>query len=144
MFGFVGEFEWDVFDTYALRALVCLFIFIVVIVLLNVLIAIVGESYEKAREDKTRVGIYYRLKIELITDMNPVANPFGLQKEEKPREIAKRLTKALEKHKEEVDEDDTDATRLAAIRNSEERTNKKLAEMEKKIDELKTLLQENL
>ena len=43
-----------------------------------------------------------------------------------------------------MDEDDTDATRLAAIRNSEERTNKKLAEMEKKIDELKTLLQENL
>ena len=39
-----------------------------------------------------------------------------------------------------MSEDDTDATRLAAIRDSEERTNKKLAEMETKIDELKTLL----
>ena len=35
-----------------------------------------------------------------------------------------------------MSEDDTDATRLAAIRDSDERTNKKLAEMEKKIDAL--------
>ena len=39
-----------------------------------------------------------------------------------------------------MSEDDTDATRLAAIRDSEERTNKKLADMEEKIDELKDLL----
>ena len=39
-------------------------------------------------------------------------------------------------YKEDVDEDDTDAARLAAIRDSDERTNKKLAEMEKKIDAL--------
>ena len=50
-----------------------------------------------------------------------------------------------------MSEDDTDATRLAAIRDSEERAKQKfadiekkideLADMEKKIDELKTLLQ---
>ena len=40
-----------------------------------------------------------------------------------------------------MSEDDTDATRLAAIRDSEERTNKKLADMEKKIDELTSMLQ---
>ena len=32
-----------------------------------------------------------------------------------------------------MDEDDSDAARLAAIRDSEERMNKKLADMEKKI-----------
>ena len=42
--------------------------------------------------------------------------------------------------KKEVDEDDSDGARLAAIRDSEERTNKKLADMEEKIDELKDLL----
>ena len=36
LLGFVGEFDWDTFDTYALRVLICLFIFIVIVVLLNV------------------------------------------------------------------------------------------------------------
>ena len=47
-----------------------------------------------------------------------------------------------------MSEDDTDATRLAAIRDSEERTNctltnmeDKFADMEKKIDELTGMLQ---
>ena len=44
------------------------------------------------------------------------------------------------KHKEEVDEDDSDAVRLDAIRELDEKTARKFAAMETKIDELKTLL----
>ena len=70
-------------------------------------------------------------------------------KNESEDSIKELLEKALEKHKEDVSEDDTDATRLAAIRDSEERTKKalaatnlKLADMENKIaGMLQTLLE---
>ena len=42
----------------------------------------------------------------------------------------------------EVDEDDSDGARLAAIRDSEDRAKQKFADIEKKIEELKALLEE--
>ena len=56
--------------------------------------------------------------------------------------IKKRLKEALEQHKEDASEDDTDAARLAAIRDSEDRAKQKFADIEKKIEELKALLEE--
>jgi len=41
-----------------------------------------------------------------------------------------------------VADDDTDAARLAAIRDSEDRAKQKFADIEKKIEELKALLEE--
>ena len=127
LLGFVGEFDWDTFDTYALRALICLFIFIVVIVLLNVLIAIVGESYANAREDKTRVGIYYRLKIELILETNAMVKylPTQLRKIEDEDSIKQRLLIALKQQK-----DDTEAD---PVRESEERTKQELADVKREL-----------
>ena len=54
--------------------------------------------------------------------------------------IKKLLEDSLKQLKKEVDEDDSDGARLAAIRDSEDRAKQKFAEMEKKIDELKILL----
>jgi len=50
--------------------------------------------------------------------------------------IKELLEKALEKHEEEVDEDDSDGARLALIRDSDDRAKQKFADMEKKIDAL--------
>ena len=48
--------------------------------------------------------------------------------------ITKKIKRALEKHKDEAEAD--------PVRDSEDRMKQELANMEKKIDELKTLLQE--
>jgi len=86
-------------------------------------------------EAQPNFSLFYRSRIEYIAEVTSVFGPFSPKNESKDS-IKELLEKALEKHKEDVSEDDTDATRLAAIRDSDERTNKKLAEMEKKIDAL--------
>ena len=68
--------------------------------------------------------------------------PSWLWNEENEASIKKRLKKALEQHKDDVADDDTDAARLAAIRDSEDRAKQKFADIEKKIEELKALLEE--
>ena len=72
----------------------------------------------------------------------PIAKLLNLEHFGNDNDIKDELKDALEKHKEEVDEDDSDAVRLDAIRELDEKTDRKFAAMEKKIDELKTLLQE--
>ena len=47
--------------------------------------------------------------------------------------IKKRLKDALEDYKDDVAEDDSDAARLSAIRESEERTKKDLADTNRKL-----------
>jgi len=135
LLGFVGEFDWKTFDTGSLRALICLFIFIVVIVLLNVLIAIVGESYRNARQDNTRIGIYYRLKIELIAEMEPVAwrlLPSRLREIEDEASIKKRLEYALKQH---------NADPVAAVQAD---TRRAIAPLQDKIEKLEADLAEVL
>ena len=134
LLGFVGEFDWDTFDTDSLKAFLCLFIFIVVIVLLNVLIAIVGESYANARQDNTRVGIYYRLKIELISEMEPVAwrLPSWLREIEDEASIKKRLEDAIKQH---------NADPVAAVQAD---TRRAIAPLQDKIEKLEADLAEVL
>ena len=147
----MGEFDLDVFDNKALKLILALFIFIVVVVLLNVLIAIVSNSHDSI-DEKTAAGLFYRSRLEYITETTPVvhsscfqaiAKCLKLTPTEDKHTIKKRLEEALEQHKDDVAEDDSDSARLSAIRESEQRTkkdladtNQKLAAMEKKIDEL--------
>ena len=63
----------------------------------------------------------------------PARPPTSPASREDRSETTKR---ALEKHKDEAEAD--------PVRDSEDRMKQELANMEKKIDELKTLLQENL
>ena len=129
---FVHEFDWYAFDTDSLRALICLFIFIVVIILLNVLIEIVGTSYAEARDDS--VGIYYRLKIELISEMEPVARflPSRLREIEDEASIKKRLEYALKQH---------NADPVAAVQAD---TRRAIAPLQDKIEKLEADLAEVL
>ena len=73
------------------------------------------------------------MKIELILEMAPIAKFLKLANTEDEDSIKRRLEEALKQH-----EDDAEAD---PVRESEERTNKKLAEMEKKIDKLTEILQ---
>ena len=93
--------------------------------------------------DKVAAGLFYRSRLEYIADTTPIVKrlPLFLKRKDNDARITRRIKEALEQYEEGVSEDDTDATRLAAIRDSEERTNKKLADMEKKIDELTSMLQ---
>ena len=109
-----------------------MFIFIVVIILLNVLIEIVGTSYAEARDDS--VGIYYRLKIELISEMEPVAwrLPSWLREIEDEASIKKRLEYALKQH---------NADPVAAVQAD---TRRAIAPLQDKIEKLEADLAEVL
>ena len=96
------------------------------------LIAIVGESYANARQDNTRVGIYYRLKIELIEEMAPIARLLRHKSMNSEETIKEGLEYALKHHNAEVD----------PVHESQERTKKKLDTVEKKLAETREDLSE--
>ena len=135
LLGFVGDFDLDTFDDKALKLILALFIFVVVVVLLNVLIAIVSNSHDSI-SDKIAAGLFYRSRLDYITDATPVAKllPSFLKSRDDEKRIKERLQDALAQHKEDVSNDDTDAARLAAIREFEAKTNRRLGAMESKID----------
>ena len=70
--GFVGEFDPDNFDEEVVRVLLVFFVLVVMVVLLNVLIAIVSDSYDISMAKAE--ALYYRSRLELITEMGPVAS----------------------------------------------------------------------
>ena len=148
----MGEFDLDLYHNKALKLILALFIFIVVIVLLNVLIAIVSNSHD-AITGKIAAGLFYRSRLEYIAEVTPIVESscfeaiverLKLIPMEDKYTIKKRLKDALEDYKDDVAEDDSDAARLAAIRESEERAKKDLAAMEAKVDKLADMLQKVL
>ena len=70
--GFIGEFDPDNFDEEVVRVLLVFFVLVVMVVLLNVLIAIVSDSYDISMAKAE--ALYYRSRLELITEMGPVAS----------------------------------------------------------------------
>mgnify|MGYP004109299303 CR=1 FL=1 len=58
----------DLYDNKALKLILALFIFIVVVVLLNVLIAIVSKSHDDIT-GKIAAGLFYRSRLEYITEV---------------------------------------------------------------------------
>ena len=107
-----------------------LFIFIVVVVLLNVLIAIVSKSHDDITGKIAR-GLFYRSRLEYITETAPVARfvtrflPSWLRREENEASIKNRLEEALEQHK--------DAAEADPLRESEERTKQELADVKREL-----------
>jgi len=70
--GFVGEFDPDNFDEVVVRYLLVFYVLVVIVVLLNVLIAIVSDSYDISMAKAE--ALYYRSRLELITEMAPIAS----------------------------------------------------------------------
>ena len=70
--GFVGEFDPDNFDEVAVRVLLVFFILVVMIVFLNVLIAIVSDSYDLSMAKAE--GLFLRSRYELITETALIAS----------------------------------------------------------------------
>ena len=72
LLGFVGEFDPDNFDEVAVRVLLVFFILVVMIVFLNVLIAIVSDSYDLSMAKAE--GLFLRSRCELITETALIAS----------------------------------------------------------------------
>ena len=89
--GFIGEFDPDNFDEEVVRCLLVFYVLVVMVVLLNVLIAIVSDSYDISMAKAE--ALYYRSRLELITEMGPVASLL-LPKWMQP-EVIKKLADAL-------------------------------------------------
>ena len=70
--GFIGEFDPDNFDEVAVRVLLVFFILVVMIVFLNVLIAIVSDSYDLSMAKAE--GLFLRSRCELITETALIAS----------------------------------------------------------------------
>ena len=95
--GFVGEFDPDNFDEEVVRCLLVFYVLVVMVVLLNVLIAIVSDSYDISMAKAE--ALYYRSRLELITEMDrvPIASrlPKWMLPTNDEESIKKRITKAL-------------------------------------------------
>ena len=94
--GFIGEFDPDNFDEVVVRYLLVFYVLVVMVVLLNVLIAIVSDSYDISMAKAE--ALYYRSRLELITEMAPIAScvvPKWMLPTNDEESIKKRITKAL-------------------------------------------------
>jgi hypothetical protein len=109
LLSFTGDFEADNFPTHVDKALLIVYLLVTIIVQLNILIAIVSDSYDAARA--TGKGLYYRSHLELVTETAWAAKCFPKQLLPKIDEvwIKERLAAALMKH------DDDDRGRIVDI-----------------------------
>jgi hypothetical protein len=112
LLAFVGDYDLDNYPGQADRGCLVLFLVVVVIVQLNILIAIVSDSYDAAMAKSE--ALYYRAKLELVTETAWAAKylPQRLLPKINKARIEKRLKAALEENE---DGDDpgrtTDITR---------------------------------
>ena len=114
LLAFVGDYDLDNYPRQADRGYLVLFLVVVVIVQLNILIAIVSDSYDAAMAKSE--ALYYRAKLELVTETAALVNARCFPKRLLPKInkawIEKRLKVALEENE---DGDDpgrtTDITR---------------------------------
>ena len=66
LLGFIGDYDLDNYPNPADRTYLVLFLVVVVIVQLNILIAIVSDSYDAAMAKSE--ALYYRSHLELVTE----------------------------------------------------------------------------
>ena len=153
--GFVGEFDPDNFDEEVVRVLLVFFVLVVMVVLLNVLIAIVSDSYDISMAKAE--ALYYRSRLELITEMDrvPIASrlPKWMLPTNDEESIKKRITKALADLKKAKSHDPHRVNyminRVATIVDHSERqtghridaVETELAEARKELSEIKDMLQ---
>ena len=72
LLGFVGDFDADNFDKVVLRVLLVFYIIVVIVIFLNVLIAIVSDSYDLSMAKAE--GLFLRSRCELITETALIAS----------------------------------------------------------------------
>ena len=151
--GFVGEFDPDNFDEVVVRCLLVFYVLVVMVVLLNVLIAIVSDSYDISMAKAE--ALYYRSRLELITEMAPIASrlPKWMLPTNDEESIKKRITKALADLKKAKSHDPHRVNyminRVATIVDHSERqtghridaVETELAEARKELSEIKDMLQ---
>ena len=148
LFSFTGDVDPDNFPTHVDKALLVVYLLVTVVVQLNILIAIVGDSYDAARA--TGKALYYRAHLELVTETSWIANrllPRRLLPTVDDRWIKERLAVAL---REQGDDDRgriVDITRRtrAAVQADTQRAIADLEErmverMDAKLDEVLQLL----
>jgi hypothetical protein len=96
LLGFIGDYDLDNYPKSADRTYLVLFLVVVVIVQLNILIAIVSDSYDAAMAKSE--GLYYRSHLELVSETAWAAKLFPRRLLPRIDEawIKKRLAAALE------------------------------------------------
>ena len=94
--GFIGEFDPDNFDEVVVRYLLVFYVLVVMVVLLNVLIAIVSDSYDISMAKAE--ALYYRSRFELITETAPIASrlPKWMLPTNDEESITESITEALD------------------------------------------------
>lgn len=151
-----GDFDGDTFHRPKYRALLAAFIFVTAVVLLNVLIAIVSDSYNKATE--TAPQLFYRARLELITETGGMTKyvPAWLKPTQNVASIKKRLHDVLKEsrdsfedpgrigyaiqHVKAIVKDSTQRT-VADASEREARLEKRMADMEQTLAKIVGLLE---
>ena len=133
------------------------FIFVVIVVLLNVLIAIVSDSYDLSMAKAE--ALYYRSRLELITETAPIASrlPKWMLPTNDKDSITKSITEALNEAKKDKADDPNRLNYTinaveAIVENRSQRTEQNLREametrvtaLETKIDKLTEMIQKLL
>jgi hypothetical protein len=151
LLGFIGDYDLDNYPNPADRTYLVLFLVVVVIIQLNILIAIVSDSYDAAMSKSK--ALYYRAHLELATETAWAAKrlPRQLLPTIDEAWIKERLAAALE---ESEDGDDqgrinytsqktralVQADTRRAVAALEERMAKRMDAMDAKFDEVLQLL----
>ena len=118
------------------------FIFVVIVVLLNVLIAIVSDSYDLSMAKAE--ALYLRSRLELITETAPIASrlPKWMLPTNVEESIKKRVTVALDEAKSDKADD---PNRLNYTINAVEAiVDNRTRKLEAKIDQLTAMIQKLL
>ena len=125
-----------------MRVLLVGFIFVVIVVLLNVLIAIVSDSYDLSMAKAE--ALYYRSRLELITETAPIASrlPKWMLPTNDKDSITKSITEALNEAKKDKADD---PNRLNYTINAVEAiVDNRTRKLEAKIDQLTAMIQKLL
>ena len=147
--GFIGEFDPDNFDEVVVRYLLVFYVLVVMVVLLNVLIAIVSDSYDISMAKAE--ALYYRSRLELITETAPIASrlPKWMLPTNDKDSITKSITEALNEAKKDKADDPNRLNYTinaveAIVDNRSQRTETRITALETKIDTLKVMIQKLL
>ena len=132
--GFIGEFDPDNFDEVVVRYLLVFYVLVVMVVLLNVLIAIVSDSYDISMAKAE--ALYYRSRLELITETAPIASrlPKWMLPTNDEESITESITEALDDLKKDKADDPNRLNYTinaveAIVENRSQRTEQNLREM---------------
>ena len=151
--GFIGEFDPDNFDEVVVRYLLVFYVLVVMVVLLNVLIAIVSDSYDISMAKAE--GLFLRSRCELITETAPIASrlPKWMLPTNDEESITESITEALDDLKKDKADDPNRLNYTinaieAIVDHSERQTGHRidaveteLAEARKELSEIKAMLQ---